>query len=1020
MLIACAVLAVASTASAQQLVYRSTFRNGGDSRWSHPSASQTPSGRSFLGPFTKEPVVFSLTDLPPHTRVTVAFNLFAIGGWAGSDAKGGPDVWEFGETGAARQLYSTFATTGKTQSYPAPYPQGSFSRGSWTFESNTLGYSADSVFHVQRTFIHSASELLLEFRSSGERWGLDNVQVWVTPTGLAAHAWGYGGLYGQVGNDLVERQPAPRGVGGVEDVIAVAGGDFHSLALSADGSIWGWGDNGVGQTVTGSGPIPRRITGPGGEALPPFSAIASGPYTALALGPGGTLWTWGGNWSGQAGLGFTSPFMAPTQIPKMDSFVAVAAGYEHSVALRADGSVWTWGRNDYGQLGLGFTGPPVLSPTLVGAFRNLGANIVAIAAGEEHVLAIDSRGSVWGWGYNGFRQLGGTNLFVASPRQMASGALSVAAGQSHTLVLLEDGRVSAWGDNQAGQLGTGLTSQYGYVQNATGGDLTGVVAIGASGLQSFAITNGDVWGFGSNDYGQLGTGASALEDPFPARVRESAGMIALAGGLWHSLGVGPAPVVSTAPSEVDFGQQVVGSNTSRTVTLANIGARDVFIFGVDLWGGEFSTAFTDCSSVLAPGDSCRTDVTFKPSAVGPYNGMLQVRTNTPALFVNVPLSGAGASPDTTGPEIMIVSPREGAVYKMNDPVVASYSCTDVSGVAGCVGSVAIGAAADTSTVGTKYFLVTATDTAGNVSTRSVIYTVALPIPVSNHAPLANDQAVSTGEGTSKPITLTASDANGDPLTYSIATGPEHGTLSGTPPNVTYIPSAAYVGADSFTFKANDGNADSNVATVSITVESAGVVTFKGTGMNSATGKSLSAQAAFSFDPTTMYLTVKLTNSSADDVMAASDVLTAVFFNVQNGAVLTPVSALIPVGTVVFGPDGAGNVGGEWAYKAGYSFALGATRGISTNAFSVFGFSNLRGPELDAPLGVDNHNYGLTSAGDDSLSGDSSVTGDEPLIKNSATFQLKSSAPIDPKIDIDDVSFQYGTSMTAHPNLAGIR
>jgi hypothetical protein len=193
-LIACAVLAVAATANAQQLVYRNTFRDVADLRWSHPVASQTSSGRSFLGPFTKEPVTFSLTDLPAHTRVTVAFNLFAIGGWAGSDAKGGPDIWEFGEAGGPRQVFSTFATTGKTQSYPAAYPQSVFSRGSWTFESNTLGYSADSVFHIQRTFTHSASELLLEFGSSGERWGLDNVEVWVTPTGLGANAWGYGAL----------------------------------------------------------------------------------------------------------------------------------------------------------------------------------------------------------------------------------------------------------------------------------------------------------------------------------------------------------------------------------------------------------------------------------------------------------------------------------------------------------------------------------------------------------------------------------------------------------------------------------------------------------------------------------------------------------------------------------------------------------------------------------------------------------------------------------------------------------
>jgi hypothetical protein len=73
---------------------------------------------------------------------------------------------------------------------------------------------------------------------------------------------------------------------------------------------------------------------------------------------------------------------------------------------------------------------------------------------------------------------------------------------------------------------------------------SGVVAIGASGFHSFALTDHEVWGFGRNDYGQVGSGDYALATPLPVSVQESAGVIAIAGGLWHSLGVGPAPVVS--------------------------------------------------------------------------------------------------------------------------------------------------------------------------------------------------------------------------------------------------------------------------------------------------------------------------------------------------------------------------------------------------------------------------------------------------------------------------------------------
>ncbi len=91
------------------------------------------------------------------------------------------------------------------------------------------------------------------------------------------------------------------------------------------------------------------------------------------------------------------------------------------------------------------------------------------------------------------------------------------------------------------------------------------------------------------------------------------------------------------------------------------------------------------------------------------------------------------------------------------------------------------------------------------------------ITVVNRAPIANDQSVSTDEDTDLPITLTASDEDGDPLTYSVLTLPTNGTLSGIAPNLTYTPNPDFFGPDSFTFQVNDGLANSNTATVSITV-----------------------------------------------------------------------------------------------------------------------------------------------------------------------------------------------------------
>jgi thermitase len=96
-------------------------------------------------------------------------------------------------------------------------------------------------------------------------------------------------------------------------------------------------------------------------------------------------------------------------------------------------------------------------------------------------------------------------------------------------------------------------------------------------------------------------------------------------------------------------------------------------------------------------------------------------------------------------------------------------------------------------------------------------TVAITLNPVNDPPVAVDQAISTHEDTPTAITLAASDVEDDPLTYSVVSNPTHGTLSGTAPNLTYTPSANYIGPDSFTFKANDGSSDSNTALVSITV-----------------------------------------------------------------------------------------------------------------------------------------------------------------------------------------------------------
>ena len=97
-------------------------------------------------------------------------------------------------------------------------------------------------------------------------------------------------------------------------------------------------------------------------------------------------------------------------------------------------------------------------------------------------------------------------------------------------------------------------------------------------------------------------------------------------------------------------------------------------------------------------------------------------------------------------------------------------------------------------------------------------------PDPNQPPVPANQNVVTALNTAKAITLAATDANADTLSYSIVTGPASGSLSGTPPNLTYTPPAGFTGNTSFTFKANDGKIDSSIATVTIAVGLSGNTT----------------------------------------------------------------------------------------------------------------------------------------------------------------------------------------------------
>jgi alpha-tubulin suppressor-like RCC1 family protein len=144
-------------------------------------------------------------------------------------------------------------------------------------------------------------------------------------------------------------------VSNLTGVVAVAAGFHHSLALKNDGTVWAWGSGMDGQLGYEQGPTSRNTPAqvPG---LTDVVAVAAGDRHSLALKADGTVWGWGNNLSGQLGNGTWQPYhYTPVKALNLTDVVAVDAGYGHSMAVKGDGTVWTWGDNRRGQLGDGTT-----------------------------------------------------------------------------------------------------------------------------------------------------------------------------------------------------------------------------------------------------------------------------------------------------------------------------------------------------------------------------------------------------------------------------------------------------------------------------------------------------------------------------------------------------------------------------------------------------------------------------------------------------------------------------------------
>ena len=189
--------------------------------------------------------------------------------------------------------------------------------------------------------------------------------------------------------------------------------------------------------------------------------LAVNSLATSSAGAAGTeaLYAFGDNTDGALGNGTTTDAYVPTVItlPGGVTPTGGAAGGDHSLAIGSNGLLYAWGLGTDGQLGNGTT---TTSSTPVKVSLPPGVVPVAVAAGDDHSLALGSNGTLYAWGYNGYGQLGnGTKTNEDTPVTVSfpSGvkATAIAAGENLSLALGSDGNVYAWGDGNVGALGQG-------------------------------------------------------------------------------------------------------------------------------------------------------------------------------------------------------------------------------------------------------------------------------------------------------------------------------------------------------------------------------------------------------------------------------------------------------------------------------------------------------------------------------------------------------------------------------------
>uniref|UniRef100_A0A8C1NKA8 HECT-type E3 ubiquitin transferase n=1 Tax=Cyprinus carpio TaxID=7962 RepID=A0A8C1NKA8_CYPCA len=274
------------------------------------------------------------------------------------------------------------------------------------------------------------------------------------------------GSYGRLGLGDSNNQSMPKKLvleppRTMRKVSSSKGSDGHTLAVTAEGEVFSWGDGDYGKLGHGNSATqkyPKIIQGPLlGKVV---VCVSAGYRHSAAVTNDGELYTWGEGDFGRLGHSDSHSRNVPTLVKDISGVGQVACGSSHTIAVAQDGRiVWSFGGGDNGKLGHGDTNR-VYRPKVIEALH--GFIIRKVCAGSQSSLSLTSAGQVFAWGCGSCLGCGSSETTSLRPRLIEELSITkiidISCGDSHCLALSHENEVFAWGNNAMGQCGQGHTS----------------------------------------------------------------------------------------------------------------------------------------------------------------------------------------------------------------------------------------------------------------------------------------------------------------------------------------------------------------------------------------------------------------------------------------------------------------------------------------------------------------------------------------------------------------------------------